>query len=158
MSAIPGVAPMTILISALCDAATDYGGKLNILGTFDTIFSRELPARHPNCSIALRVLFAREEEGLHRLMLNFVDADGGAIMTPIELPVQVTVPDEVDSISRNIVINIQQLRFTEPGQYAIDIAFDGMHRASIPLRVSKIERPSENSSGGEPEDGGVPLG
>ena len=54
---------MTIQIAVLCDAATDYNGKLNLLGTFDTILTSQLPAIHPQCSIALRIAFNRIEEG-----------------------------------------------------------------------------------------------
>ena len=35
---------MDIQIAILCDAATDTHGKLNILGTFDTIYTSQLPA------------------------------------------------------------------------------------------------------------------
>ncbi len=54
---------MDIQIAILCDAATDNNGKLNILGTFDTIYSAQLPATHPQCSIALRMTFSKGEEG-----------------------------------------------------------------------------------------------
>ena len=54
---------MDIQIAALCDAATDSHGKLNILGTFDTINAGQMPAVHPQCSIALRLVFSKMEEG-----------------------------------------------------------------------------------------------
>ncbi len=131
---------MTIQIAALCDAATDYSGKLNILGTFDTIFSTQLPAIHPNCSIALRFLFNRSDEGMHQIMINFVDDDGHSIMPPIHnLPLSVEVPDDIEFVSRNCVVNIQQLRFEHPGHYAIDLAVDGQHVASVPLRVVQLD-------------------
>ena len=61
---------MDIQIAALCDAATDSHGKLNILGTFDTINAGQLPAVHPQCSIALRLVFSKMEEGHKELKLN----------------------------------------------------------------------------------------
>ncbi len=145
---------MTIQIAALCDAATDYSGKLNILGTFDTIFSTQLPAVHPNCSIALRFLFTRLDEGAHQLAIHFVDDDGQDIMPPIpNLPLHVEIPDEVEFLSRNCIVNIQQLRFEHPGQYAIDIALDSTHVASIPLRVTQIPlRHDEDDEEPEPSD------
>src|SRR5271156_3834845 len=48
---------MNIQVAVLCDAATDDNGKLNLLGAFDTIYTQQLPAVHPQCSIALRVTF-----------------------------------------------------------------------------------------------------
>lgn len=126
---------MDVQIATLCDAATDYGGKLNLLGTFDTIVAPQLPAVHPQCSVALRLVFSRIEEGPHRVKLNFVDEDGHSIMPSIELPADAAFPGDANFLSRNFVINIQQLKFEKPGHYAIDVAFDGRHEVSIPLHV-----------------------
>ena len=51
---------MNIQVAVLCDAATDDNGKLNLLGAFDTIYTQQLPAVHPQCSIALRVTFSED--------------------------------------------------------------------------------------------------
>ena len=40
---------MDIQVAVLCDAATDYKGKLNLLGTFNSVYTRELPANYPHC-------------------------------------------------------------------------------------------------------------
>lgn len=129
---------MDIQIAALCDAATDSHGKLNILGTFDTINAGQLPAVHPQCSIALRLVFNKMEEGQRELKLNFVDEDGKLVMPSIDIPVEVQVPDDTSFISRNFIINIQQLRFERAGLYGIDIALAGHHVGSIPLLVRHV--------------------
>ncbi len=122
-------------IFALCDAATQWGGKLNILGTFDTIFSPQLPATHPQCSIALRLRFDKIEEGEHRIKVNIVDEDGHLVMPSFDLNVNVQMPEEAQSASANWVINIQRLQFKRYGQYAIHLAVDGRSEASLPLLV-----------------------
>jgi len=129
---------MTIQIAVLCDAAADYGGKLNLLGTFDTIYSGQFPAVHPHCAIALRISFTKLEEGRHQFKLNFVDEDGKSIMPPIDMPVDVVVPGDATFVSRNFVVNIQGLKIERPGLYSIDLAVDGQHEASIPLAVKKM--------------------
>ena len=126
---------MNIQVAVLCDAATDYGGKLNILGTFDTIITSQLPAVHPQCSIALRLAFNKIEEGSHKVKMNFVDEDGKLVMPSIDMPVDVVVPNELNFLVRNFVINIQQLKFEKPGQYSIDCAIDGRQETCIPLLV-----------------------
>ena len=129
---------MNIQVAVLCDAATDDQGKLNLLGAFDTIYTQQLPAVHPQCSIALRVTFSSEEEGQHKLRLNFVDADGHSIMPgmgTIDLPVEVVLPGDSHFGTRNFVVNIQQLKFEQPGLYSIDIALDDQSQTSIPLLV-----------------------
>lgn len=134
---------MTIQIAVLCDAATDYNGKLNLLGTFDTILTSQLPAIHPQCSIALRISFNRIEEGSHKVKMNFVDEDGRLVMPSIDMPLDVVIPSDANFLVRNFIINIQQLKFDQPGQYSIDIAIDNRHEMSIPLLVKM--QPSESS-------------
>ena len=133
---------MNIQTAVLCDAATDDNGKLNLLGAFDTIYARELPAIHPQCAVALRVTFLAGDEGKRQLKLNFVDADGHAIMPPIEIPVEVALPDDMHFGTRNFIINIQQLKFEQPGLYSIDIARDEKTHASIPLLVKHNPPPA----------------
>src|SRR6185503_11598662 len=115
---------MNVQIAVLCDAATDYAGKLNILGTFDTIVTQQLPAFHPQCSVALRLTFSKIEEGQHKIKMNFVDEDGKFVMPSIDMPVDIAIPEETHFISRNFVVNIQQLKFEKPGLYSIDLAMD----------------------------------
>jgi len=132
---------MNIQVAVLCDAATDDNGKLNLLGAFDTIYARELPAIHPQCAVALRVTFQSGDEGKRQLKLNFVDADGHAIMPPIEIPVEVVLPEDIHFGTRNFIINIQQLKFDEPGLFSVDVALDNQPQASIPLLVKHVPPP-----------------
>ena len=133
---------MNIQVAVLCDATTEDSGKLNLLGAFDTIYARELPAIHPQCAVALRVTFFNGDEGKRQLKLNFVDADGRAIMPPIEIPVEVALPEDVHFGTRNFIINIQQLKFDEPGLYSVDISLDDQSQAGIPLLVKHVPPPT----------------
>lgn len=130
---------MNIQVAVLCDAATDDNGKLNLLGAFDTIYAQQLPAVHPQCAIALRVTFTGVDEGIHKLKLNFVDADGQSIMPGIDIPVEVLLPGEQHFGTRNFIVNIQQLKFETPGIFAIDISLDGHVQNSIPLMVKHVQ-------------------
>jgi hypothetical protein len=133
---------MNIQVAVLCDAATDDNGKLNLLGAFDTIYAPQMPAVHPQCAVALRVTFQPGDEGTRKLTLNFINADGHPIMQGIPpLPVPVTLPDEAHFLTRNFIVNIQQLRFEEPGLYSVDVRLDDESHASIPLLVKLVERP-----------------
>ena len=134
---------MNLQVAVLCDAATDDNGKLNFLGAFDTIYARELPAIHPQCAVALRVTFLGGDEGKRQMRLNFVDADGRAIMPPIDIPVEVALPEDMHFGTRNFIINIQQLKFDQPGLYSVDLSLDGQSQASIPLLVKHVPPSSE---------------
>jgi hypothetical protein len=131
---------MNIQVAVLCDAATEDNGKLNLLGAFDTIFAPQLPAVHPQCAVALRVTFMSGDEGARKLKLNFVDADGKSIMPPIEIPVAVSLPDEALFLTRNFIVNIQQLKFAEEGLYSVDVRLDDKSQGNIPLSVKLIAR------------------
>jgi len=138
-----GSSLMNVQIAVLCDAATDYAGKLNLLGTFDTVVTQQLPAVHPQCSVALRIVFSKVEEGQHKVKMNFVDEDGRFVMPSIDIPVDVMLPPDASFVARNFLINIQQLKFEKPGQYTIDIAVDGRQETSIPLQVKQVQPPAK---------------
>jgi hypothetical protein len=129
---------MNVQVAVLCDAATDENGKLNLLGAFDTIYAQQLPAVHPQCAVALRVAFDTDDEGQHKLKLNFINADGRAIMSAMEIPVAVVLPDDSHFLTRNFIVNIQQLKFDEVGLYSVDVRLDDKSHASIPLLVKNL--------------------
>ena len=129
---------MNIQVAVLCDAATDDNGKLNLLGSFDTIYAPQLPAVHPQCAVALRVTFMSGDEGRRKLKLNFVNADGRSIMPPIEIPVEVALPDDAHFVTRNFIVNIQGLKFPEAGLYSVDVRLDDKSEAGIPLWVKNM--------------------
>jgi hypothetical protein len=137
---------MTIQVAVLCDAATDYNSKLNLLGTFDTILASQLPAQHPQCSVALRIAFDRAEEGSHLLSMNFTDEDGQPIMPAMNVPVEILFPADATFMSRNFVINIQQLKFDKAGLYSIDLSVNGRPLSSIPLAVKMTEEKNPGKS------------
>ena len=49
-------------------------------------------------------------------------------------------------LTRNFVVNIQQLRFAEAGLYSVDVRLDGKSQAGIPLLVRLIRRSGMNTS------------
>jgi hypothetical protein len=131
---------MNIQVAVLCDAATEDNGKLNLLGAFDTIYAPQLPAVHPQCAVAMRVTFMSGDEGERKLKLNFVNADGRAIMPPIEIPVSVVLPDDVHFVTRNFIVNFQNLQFNEAGLYSVDVRLEDKSQGNIPLSVKLAAR------------------
>ena len=119
----------------LCDSATDYRGKLCILGTFDTIVTSNLPSTHPHCAIAIRIVFRDADEGDHKLKLRLINEDGKNILPNIEPELHVKLPENVYFYSRNLIFNLQQIRFEQAGLYSIDIIIDEEIVSRIPLQV-----------------------
>ena len=94
----------------MCDAATvDGAGKLNILGSFDRLSAASEPIVHMQCALALKLRFARIEEGQKRFRLTFVDSDGNAVMQPLDATTEVRFLDQDSTSTVSIALNIQQL-------------------------------------------------
>jgi len=126
----------------LCDCATDQQGKLNMLGAFDRLYARKMPAIHPACAVAVRLRFSKHEEGEHTMKINFIDADGNPAGPVLERDFSVKVPGNDDSCIRNIILNIQGLRLNTPGEYRFDFAIDGQQQACLPLKVIEVQQES----------------
>ena len=128
---------MNVEVSALCDAATDSQGKLNLLGTFDSIWAATLPARHPQCSVTVRLRFSRIEDGEHKITIHLVDEDGKLIVPPLDANLQVRFAEEEQTAVANLVLNIQGMNIEKYGEYSVNLAVDGRQEASLPLFVRK---------------------
>lgn len=137
---------MEIETFVLCDAATDYRGKLNILGTFDTIYASRMPVVWPHCALALRIRFTRIEEGQHRVRISFIDDDGKAVLPPMEGTVTVKFRTGISTVATNLVLNIDRLKLEKTGEYSIDLAIDGRQEMSLPLYVNLREGKSKPPS------------
>ena len=129
---------MQVEIFALCEAATADAGKMNILGVFDTINTKNIPAVHPQCTIALRLRFSKMEAGTHDIQVDFVNADGKCIIPPAKGKINVVIPDGLMSGIHNLILNIQRLKLEKYGEYAVNLAIDSRQEAIfLPLLVKK---------------------
>lgn len=134
---------MEVEIFTLCDAATEDDWKLNILGAFDQLASPSFPFAHKLCALAMRVRFDRIEEGKHPLAIQLVDEDGQPTRPPLTGEFNVVFePHNADWKHINMALPIAQLRFERPGTYSIDLAIDGQHQRSVPLRVVPRQPPT----------------
>ena len=132
---------MDIQIATLCDFAADYNGKLVFSGTLDTLAARAVSVVHPSCALAMRFCFTPEDAGRHKLSINIINEDGESLdpaNMPIEPEFDVKMPKEIPFNTRNMVMNLQGLRFTEDGIYSIDIGYDGELMMRLPLRILKV--------------------
>lgn len=128
---------MQLEILTFCDAAAEYGGRLNILGATDTIIAIDLPLKFPHCAIVARLRAARIEEGDHTMRLMIIDADGAPILN-LDGKMAIRFGAGMNGVV-NLIINAQQLEFREAGEYAIEIAVDGIQIGSSPFYVRRRE-------------------
>jgi len=133
---------MDLISASLCDFASDYQGKLCVLGAFDTIGAKQFPTVHPQCSIALRLLLREEDRGSHRLQVFFIDPDGDFLI-PVEQSPNIdfevpALPPEAFFISRNFVLHFQGLPLPQAGQYEIRVQIDGRILSALPLQFVQV--------------------
>ena len=131
---------MQLHLITLCDSATDYQGKLCILGTFDTLCAREFPVVHPQCSLAIRMLFDPVDVGQHQVRIELKNEAGLSIMPAFTPVLDVSFPPgTVPFVSRNLVLNLQRLHFEKAGTYYFVFALNGDEIATLPLRVTRFD-------------------
>jgi len=132
---------VNIEVFALCDAATEAGGKLNLLGAFDSIMASTVPVVHPSCAVALRIRFKRIESGVHRVKVAVVNADGRPSIPPFETQFNLRTAEPDESAVANLILNLQQLRLEDYGRYSVDLAVDGRQEGSLPLFLRPVPQP-----------------
>lgn len=126
---------MQLEIFTLCDAATDSDGKLNIIGTFDQISAMKFPCVYRRIVVALRIRFEPIEEGKHPVRVTFVNADGKPVIPPLNAEIGIGFGGGTHSVCRNVILELNGVKFDTPGQYSLDIAIDGRQERSVPLHV-----------------------
>jgi hypothetical protein len=129
---------MNIEAFMLCDAATDQMGKLNVLGAFDSIQAHQFPVVHPACAVALRLRFSPLEKGDHQIDICFLDADGKEVIPTLHANVHIAIPPSQTSAVINLVLNLQGVKFTQPGEYAVTLEIDGEEKNVIPLFLKYV--------------------
>lgn len=131
---------MQLQLATLCDSAADYQGKLCVMGAFDTLCAPQFPVTHPQCSLAIRVLFEPQDIGRHEFHIILLDDTDKAIMPAFTPVIEVAFPPgAVPFVTRNLVLNLQRLRFEKPGVYRFSMSMDDKAIISLPVRVTDFE-------------------
>ncbi len=134
---------MNVTLAVLADAANvSQEGKLNILGSFNTIMVENFPARHPAMVLVLPLNATPAEYGQVRdLGLKLLGADGEEhaamqITIPVEAPPDLAIPHKCEAI-----VNVRDLVFPRAGDYAIHVLIGDDDKTQVPLRL--VELPSQ---------------
>jgi hypothetical protein len=128
---------MEIEIFTLADFAQDNQSKLTVVGTFDSIQSKQFPVAHPSCSIACRLRFGMKETGTHEFRLRLIDEAGKEIIQPVEGNINIGAPPNGQFSTINIVINFNQLQFEKAGRYSFELYVDGDWKSGLPLFMNQ---------------------
>jgi hypothetical protein len=126
---------MNVEIATLCEAATDQGGRLNLLGAFDRL-DAPLPLVLQQCAAVFRVRYQRSEAVSHTLTLSIENIDGTTLVPPLVSHVDlIPFPPDADSAIVNMILNMHRLRIDKPGKYLMRLRIDQIEAALLPLYV-----------------------
>jgi hypothetical protein len=127
---------MHVDIFTLCDFAQESGGKLTIVGAFDTVFARQFPAVHPYMCLAMRLRFYIHEEGSHPIKIEFAGPDGSEVLRPIEGELSVFDFTGSSRVAHS-VFNFVSTPIEREGTIGITLSVDGREALTSPLYVRK---------------------
>ena len=125
---------MVIDLFTLCDGAYNYNGKLTIVGTIDTMFVPEVPAK-VQFSIAMKLRFDTTESGKHSMMVRIKDVDGKNIPPDMKLDLDIQ-PSEADTIV-SLAVNAQGLPFDKFGKYQVEVLVDDVLKGDYAFKLQK---------------------
>ena len=127
---------MKIELFTFCDFAQENSGKLTIVGTFDTIVSRNFPCVHPQLSVVIRLRFDLWEFSNHQFKIETRDLDGQMAINPIHGNLEVKGVGNATAVS-HLVFTISNLHFKNPGVINFSLCIDDKELSSIPLYLCK---------------------
>lgn len=131
---------MKVELLAICDAATDQQGRLNILGIFEGIAAPKEPIVRGRCSVVTRMRFSNEETGSHELAIRVRNSKGIQLIPEIKARFSVKIPANRRSVALNMVLNINQLKIGEFGNHEIALFLDEAFQSSVPLTVARATK------------------
>ena len=127
---------MKVEIFSFCDFAQENGGKLTVVGTFDTIISRNFPCVHPQLSVVIRLRFDLWEFSSHSFEIKCHDLDGNVSIEPIKGNLEVKGAGNATAVS-HLVFSISNLQLNNSGILNFILFIDDKEVMSIPLYVRK---------------------
>ena len=130
---------MKVEIFNLCDfAQTDANGKLSLIGIFDIINVKQVPATHNFCSLVAKIRFDKNEEGVKKIRISINDLDGKSIIPTMDMITPVNIPRNQTHANIQVVSLIPQIKFPYFGEYLIGLDIDGRQAASATIYVRQL--------------------
>jgi hypothetical protein len=121
-------------IFTFCDFAQENGGKLTIVGTFDTIISRTFPCVHPQLSVVIRLRYDLWEFSNHSFRIEARDLTGETGIGPIQGNMEVKGVGNASAVS-HLVFTISNLKIKSSGVLNFILYIDDKEVTSIPLYI-----------------------
>lgn len=111
-------------------------GKVNILGVFDQIYARSVPALHPQMQLVFTVIGDRSEaKKEHKIKIELIDQDATETAVKIEGKFKFPLPKAGEEARINQIIILNHVVFNKYDEYSCKIVIDDEVKRSIALKV-----------------------
>jgi hypothetical protein len=127
---------MNVDFAFICDYA-EVARKINALGIgFDTIYTPNVPAKHPSFFLVIQLRANVVEAGEKNLEVHLIDEDGKDIIPTLKGKFSIPKPvTGTESIGR-IAMQFANVEFPKYGLYSLHAVVDGHEMVRVPLKVS----------------------
>jgi hypothetical protein len=124
-----------IEVFVICEGATEQSGRLSLIGTYEIIGVPGFPSVSPVITVALRLRFWPAEGRHHFVRVEMTNPDGGCVVRMGETPITLNPLNPERSIAYNLIGQFKDVRFVEPGEYAVDFYLNGRMEGRLPFCV-----------------------
>lgn len=133
---------MQIALALLADYANiSREGKLNILGIFEQIAAHSLPASHPQMQLVMTIeADGAEADRDHKIEIQLIDADGKKLFA-FGGNLKFSPPPPGQKARLNHIIQINNTKFDNFGNYDFKIMVNDEVRKSVPLALVEVKKP-----------------
>ena len=134
---------MELRVFLLADYANISDDKLNIIGVFDTITSKQFPFKFPSMHLAIKLVTEQEEHDVeHTIKVLFVDEKEEKVANGEG---KFTIPGS-DTGHRskailNFAIAMREIMFEKPSNYEVRLIVNEGLKGTILLEVVQLENP-----------------
>ena len=139
--------PLRLLFSKFCEYATQqHNGRHTMVGMFDNIVVPAFPIDHPPFFLCIQLEFAPNESDKDmELLAVLIDEDGTQMM---DIKASGGVPRDPKGGSTRLFIQflMPPIRFERPGDYRLDVMFNGKKVGEERLPVIRADTVMENGS------------
>lgn len=97
-------------------------GKLNVIGTFDTIGAKSFPVQHLQMVFVFRLQADWEDSGkTYSIVVRLVDQDGQKVLPDLEGEVEIPDIEPGEYHSANQIMNLTGVVFEHSGKYKFEV-------------------------------------
>lgn len=129
---------MDTRVAVLADYANvTADGKLNIMGVFTTVHTRDVPAVIPHMVFVLQLETNLGDAGSRNIGLELVESDGLVLMG-VSGQMEFNKPPDGIPGTANFQMDLNNLILPMFGRYEFRVTIDGERVETVPLQVKRI--------------------